>query len=414
MHLRVTFRDRIALFFAIIFPVVFIASIGLTIPHVSLTSNIEVGIINLDNGVDTELNIINDAGEKITKSNYYSDIFIQNLSSIENKENKIILLPTVYNSSSKARLDLQNRKIHGLIIIPEDFSLAILANRRYYLEPISQVNFTDYPETTFTTSLIIEGDTTTGEFSSIRGTVFDFTSAFFDLDLTRNIGAEINEVGINNFTAFDYIIPGAIIFAIILNLSTVATTALRDIEEGQMRILKFTDMRISEYLFGLFLSQMVVSIIQVSLMFITVSIMGIVGISEIQIFQLDVFLAALAFGIFVSIGVTGIGILVSAVKNRDLAKQLSIVVGAPMAFLAGAFYDTNNLIFISEGSILGDNSFGLLDLIPARPAINGLRSLLIYNQEVTSIGFEILLTLILSIVYLIIGIIFFRLKHFRN
>ena len=383
MQIRAITRHKIVLLFTILFPIIFIGIFGIAFSAGidQTNSSIKLAVVNLDSGIP-EGNIFNSKGEEVTNKDYFTQEFFGVLSNVtyDDSDTEIFEL-NYFTEIDEARIGVEKRIEKGLLIIPENFTKAVLAARRSVLEGNTPFNFTDFPATNFTTMITLEGDNSLTVFSISANVISSVLNQFLysvqtsesqiqqtntSLDIQGNISSD-------GLTIFDFLVPGLIIFAIIGNLSTVASALVIDIKTGQLERLRLTNMSGKDYLAAIILSQLAYSAIQVPIMF---------GMAIIFGFSFDVrLLYGILFALIISLSITGIAIIVAAfVKQESAANALSGIIGTPMAFLAGAFFDLPNVPIIPEGTILGDNSFGLFDLIPARPAITALRVLLLTDR----------------------------------
>ena len=72
--------------------------------------------------------------------------------------------------------------------------------------------------------------------------------------------------GTQSFSLFDYMVPGLIIVAILMQVSLVSGSLVRDIERGTLDKLKLSKVRAIDLLFGTFLMWTLVTIVQVPML----------------------------------------------------------------------------------------------------------------------------------------------------
>ena len=409
MQFTVSFRSRTVLIATILFPLILIGIFGFAFQTNDPTeSTIDLALVSSDQGIP-DGDIFNETGEPIVSKTYYQDQFIDLLENVtfENTDTEIFLIKR-FDIEDEALQEVERRAFQALLILPEGFTNATLASRRHNLEFILPLNWTDFPPANYTTKLQVKGDATLMSFSVASNTITNIATSFFNLGQDGTIGASVRVDGSlrGEASLFDKLTPGVIIFALLSNLAIVATTTLKDVKGGQLERLRLTRMTSFDYLMGLIVSQLVFSIIQISFMF---------GIAVVFGFNITInTIYAALFCLLINLSVTGLSLLLSGfVKTQEAARSLALAVGAPMAFVAGAFFEMPNPTIIPRDTILGNNSFGIFDIIPARPALIALRVMLLTNRDISVVAYEIWLTIILSVIYLVIGMTFFKIKHFK-
>lgn len=415
-NVRSTTRNKMALFVIILFPLIFVGVFGLAFQDSDPeTSTKLIGILNYDSGIES--GVIAFWNESQVSDNFYSEEYIEIINTTTYLDtDEIIFDLTEYNLLDKdqAIQDLEKRSIYALVTIPENFSLGVLAVFRNLFGEnpaltVATNNWAGYPEANFTTTISVEGDRSLQDFNIAANIIEIITNSFFNLG-DSNIGnGEVEIKGTldsSGFTSFDFIFPGIMVFGILQALGAFIATALNDIEMGTFQRIRLSKVRPANYLLSLVTYQMFNTFIQIPLMFLTALIFGFPF--SIQI------LYAFIFGVFLSLAITGLGLIFAAfVKNAMVGQGLAGMASTPMAILSGAFFVIPNPTIIPVCKFLGGNSFGLLDILPSTPAIRGLRSVLLYNNPLSESLYDLAILAIFAIIYLIIGILLYSRKHFR-
>lgn len=409
-HLKVTTRNRQAFFFSIVFPLIFIGVFGLAFQE-SAPGNtiIPVGVINLDAGLSMPLeNVMKTLG--VLEAETFGDSLISIMHDVTFEDNQTKIFDiTRYSDLSVAQLDLEKQKIHGLVLIPENFSTAMAAAFRLAFEgSIPSVDFTIFPNANFTTQVLVKGDQRLIDFSITSQVVEEIVKIYsrFEQDQIVPVQVQIDgDISSNGLTVFDTIVPGLLVFAILNNFGTVASISLSDVNTGMLSRLRLTKMRGYEYILGLIFSQAVLSLIQVPIMFGAAFIFGF----PISISILYAFL----FAALLSLSVSGMGILVAAFsRDSSAAGALSAIIGTPMAFLAGAFFEVPNPVLIPQ-ELIGPEAFRLFDILPPTPAITAMRLILISGRDFAEVWFYLAILIFDSLLFLTTGIILYTKRHFN-
>ncbi len=407
-HLKVTTRNRQAFFFSIVFPLIFIGVFGLAFQESAPgNTTIPIGVINFDDELPDDvrgsLNLLG-----VLDGGNFSDPLLKIMENVtfQDNETKIFDIQK-YDDLTEAQLDLEKQKIHALVIIPEEFSLAMAASFRELFEnQIPIVDFSVFPSN-ISADVLVKGDQRLVDFTITSQVMDEIVSRFSQFDQIPMTHVQVDvdgDISSQGLTVFDVIVPGLLVFAILNNLGTVASISLSDISTGMLDRLRLTKMKGYEYLLGLIFSQVLLSLIQVPIMFGAAFLFGFpVTISVLYAF---------IFAAILSLSVSGIGILVAAFsKDSNAAGALSAVVGTPMAFLAGAFFTVPNPVLIPQG-VIGPEAFRIFDILPATPAITALRLILISGRNFTDVWFYLLLLVIDSLFFLFIGIYLYVRRHF--
>ncbi len=410
-NIRVYYRNKPSLFFSLLFPLVFIGVFGIAFQYGAPgNSPITIGVINLDQGIPGNTIVLSQNGSKLS-GNYFSQEFIQILKNVKYEDNKTYAFDiNLYNSSIQAQSDLLRRNILALVIIPSNFSLLMMSKIREFVEK-NHINasLNGFPPTNYTSNIVVKGDSTLLGYTITSTIVSQIANSYVNFSQANSQRYVILEgtTQTKGITVFDLTTPGLLIFAILNNLGTITAVALMDKRFGFLDRLKLSKLKPWQYIFGFTLSQILVAFVQVPIMFFAAVLFG---------FQVTTqYLPAFVFIFFFALSVTGMGLfLASFISNPDSAGGISAIIGTPMAFLAGAFFQIPNPVIIGKGGILGDHIFRVFDFLPATPTLTGLRLLLIDGVPLQNLSFELSLVAALSILYFVIGLIFYARRHLRT
>ncbi|MFZ0925431.1 MAG: ABC transporter permease [Halobacteriota archaeon] len=427
--LKQTIRDRRSLFFLLLFPIVFMiifafafgspSSLGTgTAPH-------EIAVINLDRGATVSINNttqhIND-GASLTQ-------LLENVTYAQT-DTHMFTLNNV--SADQAQTMLKSRGLDAVITIPENFSQAVvaLANASARAETTSDiglrvingstaqlpVNITLPKQSNVTAQVIVEGDTGSAAFGAAQVLIFNVLQQYqsqiqatairqVDATLAQNqsqSNASINYIsaavqpltGTRSLTLFDYQAPGLIVFALLMQVSSVAQDLTRESDRGTLGRLKLSNMRSFDLLFGTLLTWILIAVAQILLLLGVAIALGFSWAGGANSIGL-----ALLVGIIGGIASISLGLLLAAfTTNERQAAQLGVLIAVPVSFLTGAFFPLPNEIL---GTAFG-TTFQVYDLLPWTQVADALRQVLIYGSGFGAVavyvGFAIVLTAILFVV----------------
>ena len=410
------YRNRLAFFFMMLFPLMFVGIFGIAFQTSDPTNTpIAIGIINYDKGIPAGVIAFNFEGNTTVNGTYYSQKYIELLSQLKytNTSTNIFKI-TIFSpdQNSKAENLLEKRDIKALVILDENFSLGLLSSFRRIFQYNATISFATnnwkgYPPTTFQTKVIIKGDRTLQQFSIASSIISDYTLSFFSLGESKKFGSKVIIQGnydSKGLTVFDYIVPGLIIFATLQTLSSIAVNSLHDVESGILERVKLTRIKQATYVSALILNQVIISLIQLPIMFLTAIIFGFPMTWNL--------VPAFMIALFLSLGVTGIGFMIAGtVKNADAAVGFANMISVPMAFLSSSFFTVPNPIIIPSNKFLKGNELRIFDILPSTPAVRLMRTTLLGGASIIQNWYDFTLLFILSIVYLIAGLYLYSKKH---
>jgi ABC-2 type transport system permease protein len=269
-----------------------------------------------------------------------------------------------------------------------------------------------------TSSLIIQGDAGYMNYATAQGLVMTILEQYKD-SVRSNATAlaapgtgnglftdyipleSVPIAGTQSFTLFDYLIPGLIVFALLMQTGLIAGSLAREVESGALNRLKLSKVGAFDLLFGTFTTWTIVGVAQVIIL-IAIAIAfgyhyqgGVIGLS-----------LALFIGVIAAMASISLALLVAAfTKNEMQAISLGIMIASPLAFMAGAFMPLPR----QELGTLGGQVYQVYDVIPWTHAVSSLRAVLTYG---TGLAPNVLLGMSwligLTAVLFIVGVVTYR------
>ncbi|PKO01783.1 MAG: hypothetical protein CVU43_11265 [Chloroflexi bacterium HGW-Chloroflexi-5] len=196
---------------------------------------------------------------------------------------------------------------------------------------------------------------------------------------------------------FEAYVPGMMVFAILLIIPQTAMLIGRERRWGTLRRLDLSLLRPAEFLGGLCLSQLVVAAIQVLLMFGAALALGFQNRGSL--------LLALIIGIILAFSSVGMGLLLGCFMRTDTdALNTGSSVSMIQVFLSGAFFAMPTPILFT----LLDHPINLFDFIPASHSMLALQQVLSGGANLAEVGFRTGASLLLSLLYFVIGVLVYR------
>ena len=287
------FRDRLAIFFTVLFPLIFVFVFG--------------GLFGKDSGVSFKVAVINQSDSQFSKQ-FVSDI---------NKQ-KVFKVDKDSTSMAKAREKMDKSQLDGAIVLPKDFGQ--IKSGQTYPSGQAEVHFTQ------------NNDQAGQTLTSILEAQFKGVNAKF-VEAPTPFTAVPKRISDKSLSQFDYTFAGLLGFSIIgLGIFGPINVFPELKKQGILRRLHTTPLRVWEYFVSTVITQTVVGLISMIALFAVA-----IGIFDLKIvgnwFELVAFIA---FGI---ITILGIGLALGGwAKNERQVAPLANIIVFPMMFLSGTFF----------------------------------------------------------------------------
>lgn len=340
------FRDRLALFFGILFPLIFLFIFG-SLSRGNGNINFSVAILNKSN------------------SNF-SKQFISEL-----RHSKTFKINTSVTNFDNAKERMTRSQLDGTIVLPADFGKVTNGAPSGKAQVYYTVNNEQSGQTLAT---VLQG-----ALNSINGKYVNLHPPFV---------VEKQELSNKSLTRFDYAFAGLLGFAIIgMGIFGPVNVFPELKKQGILRRLHTTPIRVWQYFMATMLSQAIIGLISLGIMFA----------AAMTVFGLKVtgnYLEIAIFLVYSIILILGIGLAIGGwAKNERQAAPLSNIVVFPMLFLSGTFFPRY---------AMPDWLQKLTDFLPLTPVIDGVRLLATEGKHLIDIGPQLgLMAIWLVIIYLI-------------
>lgn len=348
INLRRLFRDRLALFFTFLFPLIFLFVFGsLNSGHSDVSFN--VGIIN--------------------KSN--SAIAKQFVSRAESSGQKVLKVDKDVTTIARANEKMSRGEIDATIELPAGFGE--LKNG----VPTGQaiVHFTQNNQSAATTLV------------SVLNSQFQAIGAKY-VRTTTPITVVARQTNEHSLSSFDYTFTGLLGFAILGAGIFGPMNVFPELKKmGILRRLHTTPLRVWQYFLANMLGNAVTGLMSIAVMFLAAIVffhLKVVGnYAELAVF--------LAYGIIV---ILGIGLALGGwARNERQAAPLGNIIVFPMMFLTGVFFPR----FLMPHWLQGITSY-----MPLTPVIDGARFITTEGKSLLDLGPQLaVMTVWLVIVYFI-------------
>lgn len=319
INTRRFFRDKLALFFTIGFPLIFLFVFG------SLNSG--------SGSASFDVALINKSDSAIAKE------FVE-----QSKEGDVLKVNESITTIEDANDKMSRSEIDATIILPEDFGVV----KEGAETPTGQA------EVIYTQNNEQSGQA----LASILDAQFNgLNSQFVNTRAPFTVKAEqLNE---RSLSAFDYTFAGLLGFAIIGMGIFGPLNVFPELKKmGILRRLSTTPLKVWQYFLSTMIGQAIIGLISLAVMFLV----------AILVFHLQVVGNYFELAIFLVLGIVtilGIGLALGGwAKNERQAAPLSNIIVFPMMFLSGTFFPRY---------LMPDWLQNISEFLPLTPIIDGIR-----------------------------------------
>lgn len=325
------FRDKVAIFFTFVFPLIFLFVFG--------------GIFNNTDEISFQVALINRSDSEFATN------FVK-----EAKENKVLDINEEVNTLDQAREKMNRGEISAAIILPKDFGA--IKNQKF---PSGQAEV-----------LYDQNDQQAGQtLSSILEAQFKEINKQF-VQIQEPFSVEARSTATKGLSQFDFIFSGLLGFVILtLGIFGPTTVFPRLKQRGVLRRYHTTTLRVWQYFTSNVISNSIAGILSIVVMFIMARL----------VFNLEMRGDYLSLIAVIVIGITllfGIGMAVGGwAKNENQAAPLANLLAFPMMFLSGVFFPT----FLMPLWLQNITQF-----IPLTPVINSLRLIITEGKTIFDLG----------------------------
>lgn len=338
--LKMYFRNRQALFWALFFPLLIM---------------IIFGIMNFD-GYNAPSVGVHDAAQ--------NDASLALIQALRGGDNEILEVST--GTSEEIQYDLKFSGSRAAIVIPENYGV------RGELAVI---------EVTYDQRFMQERAVVSTVIGQATGALFKEFAAVpneFRVENSISIDESFIEGQGQGFKA--WLIPGIAAMAIMqTGLFTVVFTLVRFKSQGVLRRLKATPIGASHFLAGQLTTKAIIVVLQTYVLVIVGAIVLSVSVGNGRVgvwFDLTI-LALLGGALFIAMGLAVSG----WAKNEETAAPIANIISMPMMFLSGVFFPL---------SVMPDWLTRWSQYLPLTYLADGMRAITVEGASITTLGTELL------------------------
>lgn len=331
IDVRRLFRDKVAIFFVFIFPLIFLFVFG--------------SLFGGDNNVSFKVALLNQSNSEFAAQ------FVKQAEATE-----VLDIDKEITTMDQAREKMNRSEISATLILPPEFGE--VKNNRYPSGEVTVLYDQNNEQAGQTLQAVLEGIFT------------EINAQFVTNETPFSVRAE--STATQGLTRFDYTFSGLLGFTLLsLGIFGPTTVFPRLKEKGVLRRYHTTTLKVWQYFTANVISNAIVGILAVALMFIV----------ALTLFDLNMRGDYLSFLAIIVIGETllfGIGLAVGGwAKNENQAAPLAQLITFPMMFLSGVFFPT----FLMPEWLQSITRF-----IPLTPVIDSIRLVVTEGQTLFDLG----------------------------
>jgi ABC-2 type transport system permease protein len=348
------FRDKTALFFTVLFPLIFLFVFG----------SFNKG----GNDISFHVALLNQSSSK------FSQQFESQL-----KKGKMFKVDESVTSMGQAEEKMSRSEIDATILLPHDFGE--VKNGQY---PSGQATVYYNPVNAQAAQTLLT--VLQGEFEGINAKFVKTEKPFT---------AKSQSTNTKGLTQLDYTVSGLIGFSIIgLGIFGPVNYFPEMKKQGVLRRLHITPLRTSQFFVSSVLSNALIGLFSIAVM---------VAVASTPLFGFKIVGNYLELAIFIIIGILtifGIGLAIGGwAKNENQAAPLSNIIVFPMLFLSGTFFPR----FGMPEWLQNVSAF-----LPLTPIIDGIRMIATEGKHLTDLGPQLGLIAIWAVIIYAIAFRVFR------
>ena len=330
VNLRRLFRDKTALFFTFMFPLIFL---------------LVFGYANKNNGVTFKVAVINQSSTTVAAQT------VGDIGQI-----KVFKVDKDVKTMDEAKEKMKRSSLDATIVLPADYGKLKDGKSTGQAQVI-------YPQNSAQAGGAVEAVLQTQYFARVNAGLVATSSPFSAKSVT------LNE---KSLTSFDYAFAGILGFTILGSGIFGPINIFPELKKmGILRRLHTTPLRVWQYFLSVMLGNAVVGLMSLGLMYAVAMVLFDLHIAGNP-------LELLVFLVFSLLVILGIGLAVGGwAKNERQAAPLANIIVFPMMFLSGTFFPRFGLpVWLQH----------VTDYFPLTPVIDGARLITTEGLHLTQLG----------------------------
>lgn len=354
VSIRRYFRDRVAIFFTVIFPLIFLGIFG--------------GIFGKNSSTSFHVALINQSSSAFAKS------FVD-----QSNQDKFLKIDKSTATLVEARDKMSRSELDATVVLPPSFG---------------EIKNSQYP----TGEAVVYYDQNSEQAAQTLATIlkgeFEGINAKYVKTVTP-LNVKTQATNQKGLTRFDYTFSGLLGFSILgLGIFGPVNYFPQMKKQGVLRRLHITPLRPWEFFVSSVLSNAVIGLFSVSIMFL-------VALSPLFHFHMaGNYLELGVLVIFGILSIFGIGLAIGGwAENENQAAPFANLISFPMMFLSGTFFPR----FLMPEWLQHVSGY-----LPLTPVIDGIRLVATEGKHLTQLGPQLGLMLVWTIIIYAIAFRVFR------
>ncbi|MBX4197227.1 ABC transporter permease [Candidatus Saccharibacteria bacterium] len=353
ISIRRYFRDKVALFFTVLFPLIFLFVFG------SFSKN---------NDVSFHIGLVNQSHSQ------FSQKFVG-----DTKKNKMFKVDKEVDNLATAKAKMSRSEIDATVVLPADFGE--IKNGQ---NPSGQA-IIYYDQNNISAAQTLQS-VLQGQFEGINSKLVKSPAPFSVVSESTNT---------QGLSKLDYTVSGLIGFSIIgLGIFGPVNYFPQMKKDGVLRRLHITPLRVWQFFVSSVLSNAIIGLFSIGIM---------IAVASSPLFHFKIIGNYFELATFIILGILtifGIGLAIGGwAKNENQAAPLANIVVFPMLFLSGTFFPR----FAMPEWLQHVTTF-----LPLTPIIDGIRMIATEGKHLTDIGPQLGLTAIWAVIIYAIAFRAFR------
>lgn len=378
------FRNRMALFFSLVFPVIFVTIFSL---------------FNFEAAGNLNIIVVDKANNEVTKN--ISDVFKKMENFGYREEQNLDQAKTIIEKGEDLEFEVYKKKENssGFEAIKEEHRPSLII---YFPEEMKDIPSAMVDKNKMLPIKLYYDNTEQSQISPIaivEGILKDITQktslSLFHFQGRNMFQIEQKELSVKKIKYFDFLVPGIIGMGIMQSsIIGIASSISSYREKNILKRLLTTPLPISRFLAAEVISFILLSLLQTTvLLVLSTKFLGATIYGSIPLIYLLTIIGNISF---LNLGF----IAASIAKNTHSATALSNIFTMPMMFLSGVFFDRETLPIIIRH---------IANILPLSPLLDALREVAINEATLSDISTEIFMLLGFGIVTFIIAAKIFKL-----
>lgn len=247
--------------------------------------------------------------------------------------------------------------------------------------------------------ITMTGDNRNPYFGAASGIINNVATDFFQLEESIIKYEAVNAEAQEDFTAFDMLVPGLIVYGLLILIPHTAGLMTDIREKGYLLRYYLSKATSFDIILGYTLSLMALAIIQTILLFFVAQAFGFKPVGS--------FIDAAIIAIPANLFIVGVGLLIgSFVNGSNNAANIGTIVSVILGFMSGSFIV--GIETVTKIGEIGGRMISFNQIFASTFATQAMTQVLLYGKKLSEIGFELTALTISSVIVLAAGVYFYN------